>query len=85
MARCWEQRGCDGDLLENCPHEQEFKDRCPTKCAFARCELPTHEPTDDPALIWDPTVDRSHAIREECLFCSHFLTKGPRIGEGDDG
>ena len=85
MARCWELRDCDGELLENCAHPNEFMDRCPTKCAFARCDRPQHVPTFDSALIFDDAVDHSHAIKEECLHCEFFILKGPRKGEGPRG
>ena len=78
MARCWEQRGCDEEMQADCPHPNELADRCPTKCAFAQCDRSTHELTVDPELIFDPDVDREQAIKEECLFCAFFLTRGPR-------
>ncbi len=81
MARCWETRDCgdEGDLLETCPHPNELHDPCPTKCAVARCDRSQRVVTADPALLFDPTVDRGVAIKEECLHCEFFLTKGPRI------
>jgi hypothetical protein len=79
MARCWEQRGCDEEMQADCPHPNELQDRCPTKCAFAQCDRPTHELTVDPELIFDPAVDRETVIREECLYCAFFLRHGPRV------
>jgi len=85
MARCWEQRGCDEEMQADCPHPNELEDRCPTKCAFAQCDRPSHELTVDPALVFDSGVDRDVAIREECLYCAFFLRKGPRlVAAGDD-
>ncbi len=81
MAKCWEQRGCDEEMQAECLHHTKFNDRCPTKCNFADCDRPTREVTGDPALIFDPTVDRSVAIKEECLHCAFFLTRAPRIQE----
>jgi hypothetical protein len=92
MARCWEIRDCDdgvgddvmgdgGNLIDTCAHPNEFKDRCPTKCAFTFCERPQHEDTHDPALLFDPTVDREAAIKDVCLHCAFFLREGPRRGE----
>lgn len=81
MSRCWEERDCDGDLLENCPHPNEFKDRCPNKCAFANCDRPQRELVDDFELLFDPTVERGWAAKDVCLHCAFFLTKGPRVGE----
>ncbi len=80
MAKCWEQRGCDEEMQGECPHSVDFKDNCPTKCAFATCDRPTYTLTTDPTLIFDPTVDRDAAIKDGCKFCAFFLTNGPRLG-----
>ena len=77
MAKCWEQRGCDEEMQADCPHPIEFGDNCPTKCAFASaCPRPTHEVTTDPALIFDPTVDREAADqgRRACTASSSSRT-----------
>jgi hypothetical protein len=79
MAKCWEKRGCDDEMQAECPHAVEYKDNCPTKCAFAACDRPTHELTIDPELVFDPTVDRSAAIKDTCTFCAFFLRNGPRV------
>lgn len=79
MAKCWEQRGCDEEMQETCLHAIEFEDRCPTKCAFSNCDRRDHELSSDPALIFDPTVDRDAAIKELCMFCEFFLRHGPRV------
>lgn len=81
MAKCWEQRGCDEEMQAECPHSAQIGDRCPTKCAFAACQRPTYDLVTDPELLWDVSVDRSHAIKEPCLFCRHYLTRGPRVPE----
>ncbi|MDA3936412.1 MAG: hypothetical protein PF636_06035 [Actinomycetota bacterium] len=81
MARCWETRGCDEEMQNECLHYTKFKDRCPTKCNFADCDRPTRVLTSDPALIFDPAVDRTVAIKEECLHCGFFLTNAPRVKE----
>ncbi len=78
MPNCWEMRGCDEEMQANCAHHTTFHDRCPTKCAFAECDMPQRELTTDPALIFLPEVDRDQAIKETCLFCVFFLKKGPR-------
>jgi len=80
MAKCWEQRGCDEEMQGECPHVVEFSDNCPTKCVFAGCDRPTYELIIDPALIFDPDVDRSVAIRDGCTYCAFFLRHAPRIG-----
>ncbi len=81
MARCWEQRGCDEEMQSECQHHTTFHDRCPTKCNFADCDNATRELTTDAELIFDPTVNRDVAIKEECLFCGFFLKSAPRVGE----
>ncbi|MDO8964898.1 MAG: hypothetical protein Q7W30_10475 [Coriobacteriia bacterium] len=78
MAKCWEQRDCDEDMQSTCPHNEPGH-QCPTKCAFAQCGRPTNEITSDPALIFEPTIDRMVAKKETCKFCVFYLTNGPRI------
>lgn len=78
MAKCWETRGCDDEMMSRCPHVNPTE-RCPSRCAFAQCDRPSHAPSSDPALIFDPTVDRDAAMKEQCTFCAFFLTNGPRI------
>ena len=79
MAKCWEQRGCDEEMQGECPHSVDFKDNCPTKCAFAACDRASYELVTEPELIFDPTVDRSAAIKDGCQFCGFFLKNGPRV------
>lgn len=79
MAKCWETRGCDEEMQAECPHPNELKDRCPSKCMFAKCDRPQHETTTDPELIFNVTIDRAYAIKEECLSCGFFLRNGPQI------
>jgi len=81
MAKCWEQRGCDEEMQGECPHVIEYEDNCPTKCVFAGCDRATYELTIDPALIFDPDVDRSVAIKDGCTYCAFFLRQAPRMGE----
>lgn len=81
MAKCWEQRGCDEEMQSECPHSVDFKDNCPTKCAFAACDRASYEMTIDPALVFDATIDRAAAIKDGCTFCGFFLTNGPRVGQ----
>lgn len=83
MAKCWEQRGCDEEMQSVCPHPVEIGDNCPTKCAFAACDLPQHELTTDAAVIFDPDVDRSQAVKDVCMFCGFYLTRGPRLDKMD--
>ena len=79
MAKCWETRGCDEDMQRECPHAVEILDNCPTKCAFAACDRPNHEVTIDAELVFSPDVDRSQAIKDECMYCAFFLKHGPRV------
>jgi hypothetical protein len=79
MAKCWELRGCDDEMMSECPHN-EPGERCPSRCAFAKCDRPMHAVASDAALVFDPWADRKEAIREECTYCVFFLEKGPRIG-----
>ncbi len=77
MAKCWETRPCDDEMASRCPHnEAPFK--CPARCNFAECTLPTHQQTSDPALVFDPFIDRGAAVKESCTFCAFFLTHGPK-------
>lgn len=81
MAKCWELRACDEEMQSRCPHDMP-SDKCPAKCAFAVCDRPTHQLTSDPALIFEPTIDRRAAIKEMCTYCTFFLTNGPKMPEG---
>jgi hypothetical protein len=81
MAKCWERRGCDDEMMSRCPHDNPGE-KCPARCAFAQCDRPTHEATSDPALIFEPAIDRSVAMKEQCVFCAFFLTKGPKVPTG---
>lgn len=78
MAKCWQTRGCDDEMQSNCPHSVDFKDNCPTKCAFAACSSAANVLTTDPVLIFDPSVDRTEAIKDGCMFCEFFLKNAPR-------
>jgi hypothetical protein len=79
MARCWEMRGCDEEMQSRCMHSTTLHDRCPTKCAWGFCRLPQNELTTDPALVFAPEPDRSKAVKDSCLHCVLFLTKGPKL------
>ncbi len=79
MAKCWEERGCDAAMQADCPHTTELMDNCPTKCVFANtCPRPTHQVANDPALLFDPAVDRDATIKDTCMYCEFFLKNGPR-------
>ena len=78
MAKCWEQRGCDEEMQSRCPHDVPT-DKCPAKCAFSTCDRATHVLTWDPAMIFDPSVDRRMAIKENCTYCEFFLTHCPKM------
>lgn len=78
MAACWEIRGCEGDQnnYDHCPHAM-LDGRCPIDCYFTGCERAQHAYAN-PLDLLNPTVDRSHAIKEQCLMCSFFLQNAPR-------
>ena len=78
MAKCWETRGCDDEMLSRCPHNDPAE-KCPSRCAFAHCDRVIHRASSDPALIFDPWVDRAAAIKEQCTFCEFFLANGPKV------
>lgn len=79
MAKCWEERGCDEEMQAECPHPSVLRDRCPAKCAFAGCARDSYELTTDPELVFSVEVDRSAAIKENCLYCAFYLKHGPRL------
>lgn len=78
MSRCWETRGCDEEMQAVCLHATTLRDRCPSKCAFSPCDEPQHSRTSDPALVFAVEPDREKAMKEPCLYCAFFLTRGPR-------
>jgi hypothetical protein len=78
MAKCWEVRGCDEEMMSRCPHDVPA-DKCPARCVFAACDRSNHVQTSDPALIFEPSIDRRAAVKETCTYCAFFLTSGPRM------
>ncbi|MBK5210816.1 MAG: hypothetical protein JJE36_00585 [Coriobacteriia bacterium] len=78
MAVCWQTRECEPDIIGACPHAVTERDMCPSRCTFSICDRETHVMTTDPALVFDPTVDRNAARKQSCLYCEHFLKHGPR-------
>jgi len=76
---CWSSRGCDAEMQADCPHAIDPHEQCPAGCLYALCDRPTHKVTSDPALIFDPFVDRSAAAKEVCTRCEFFLRNGPRL------
>ena len=76
---CWSNRGCDVEMRERCPHAIDPTEQCPAGCFYAACDRETHRVTGDPALVFDPTVDRSAAAKEICTRCAFFLINGPRL------
>lgn len=75
---CWSQRGCDAEMRATCPHAIDPAEKCPASCHFAHCARETHRATGDPALIFNVTVDRGAAAKEQCVYCAFFLEHGPR-------
>jgi len=80
VTGCWSTRGCDAEMQATCPHATDPTEKCPAECFYAKCGLPTHKTTSDPALIFEPFIDRDAAIKEPCIYCEFFLTRGPRVG-----
>jgi len=70
-------------MQDTCGHAVSDWDMCPARCAYAQCDRSTYEFTSDPALVFDPTVDREQALKQNCLWCKFFLTNGPRRVEGE--
>ncbi|MDR1713925.1 MAG: hypothetical protein LBR39_07225 [Coriobacteriales bacterium] len=80
MSKCWEQRGCDEEMWSSCPHAIASDDGiCVADCYFALCDNPQRKVTADPALVFDPVVNRAAAIKEICWHCEFFLRHAPRI------
>jgi hypothetical protein len=77
---CWSTRGCDDEMQAECPHAIDPEEKCPAGCFYAQCGNDTRKVTGDPALVFDPSVDRSAAAKEPCLHCEFFLRHGPRLG-----
>lgn len=80
MTGCWSGRGCDEEMASRCPHATDPTEKCPAGCFYAQCQRAAHVITCDPALIFDPAVDRDAAAKEPCVYCGFFLTRGPRVG-----
>lgn len=66
-------------MQANCPHAVDPDEKCPARCSYGQCYNETRDSTSDPALIFDPTIDRDAAAKESCVFCAFFLRNGPRI------
>jgi hypothetical protein len=77
---CWNERGCDPEMWERCPHNLG-KDYCPVECKFAQCDRPQRETVYGMAILDNPDVDRSQAVKEVCRSCKFFITHGPKVGE----
>jgi hypothetical protein len=65
-------------MMSRCPHDVPA-DKCPARCVFAACDRSNHVQTSDPALIFEPSIDRRAAVKETCTYCAFFLTNGPRM------
>ena len=82
---CWEQRACDDEMSSVCPFAVASFDKvCPAKCYFTNCKLPQRTLTSSFELILDLSVDRSVAIKENCLNCEYFLKNAPRMEENQN-
>ena len=67
-------------MQAECPHAIDPDEQCPVSCFYAKCDRSQHRTTSDPALFFDPSVDRRAAAKAGCTTCIFFLTNGPRTG-----
>ena len=80
MTKCWEKRGCDEEMWSRCPHATSSDDGvCVAECYYTTCFNEQREIATDIALLLDPTVDRTQAIKENCRNCVFFLKNAPRL------
>ncbi|MDO4183313.1 MAG: hypothetical protein Q4E12_06895 [Coriobacteriia bacterium] len=83
MARCWEQRGCDDEMRQRCPHNIPGEP-CPADCCFSECTRPTHVVATDIVMMLNPDLNYDAAVKEVCRACEHFLTQGPGAATAAD-
>lgn len=83
MAKCWETRGCDEEMMSRCPHNIG-RVPCPADCLSTHCARPQHRLLGALDALDHPEVDRAAAIKEVCLFCGFFLENGP-VRDPDSG
>ncbi|MDR1015572.1 MAG: hypothetical protein LBL86_11455 [Coriobacteriales bacterium] len=77
---CWQQRGCDEEMWSRCPHATSSEDGvCVAECFYTACQRTQRRVTADFALLLDPAVDRTAAVKENCLNCAFFLQNAPRV------
>lgn len=81
MGFCWEQRGCDDEMLSRCPHNVPGEP-CPADCFYTACGLRTHSVETDIDALLNPELDYDSAVKQVCRFCHFFLTNGPRFEQG---
>jgi hypothetical protein len=81
VAGCWSKRGCTDEMQAACPHAIDPTEKCPAECYYGKCGNDTNKATGDPALIFNPDIDRSAAAKQQCVYCEFFLTRGPRLVE----
>lgn len=77
--KCWRIRECEIDMNTMCMHAVTDYDMCPSRCMFAVCDRPTHVLTSDPSLVFSAEIDRDQALKQMCIYCEHFLTRGPKL------
>jgi len=79
---CWRTRDCSPEVQGCCQHAVTDFDMCPSRCNFAFCHRPEHRVTADPALVFDPSLDREQSLKQTCLYCEFFLKNGPKKDAG---
>ena len=75
--KCWERRGCDGNMAFDCPHDAAGI--CPRSCINTICDNPWHERASGMEMLSAYDVDFSAARKENCHNCKFFLEHAPRV------
>ena len=78
MSKCWENRGCDEEMMSRCPHNSPGEP-CPADCHFAACTRAAHVVATDFDLLLNPHLNYDAAVKEVCRFCENFLKTGPEL------
>lgn len=62
----------------HCAHS-DVRERCPSKCHFAKCWSKKHVLAEDPfAVLIDLDITDEWPVKEECLFCDFFQTSNKK-------
>lgn len=77
MAKCWETRGCEGQDMQDCPHDTAGL--CPRSCLKSVCDKPQYERAGGMEMFEAADVDFFAARKENCHSCRFFLAHAPRV------